>query len=329
MNDSIRSDRVRQFVVTASAVFMIVGTLFGIGVFGTRVEETAGGSLSATATLLAPAVRAFSIWSVIYAGLIAYVVWQWLPANTASPRARAIGWLASASMVLNAAWLLVTQVSWLWASVAIIVALAVTLGLLMQRLSEIPAGVGEAAVSEASSGSAIVGGSGSAIVGGLGEASSGSAIARGAGSASSGSAIARGSGSAIVGGPSWVERVVVDGTFGLYLGWVSVATAANITATLVASGVNPGGTVSEIVAVAVLAVAAGLGVLLAREFGGRIGVAAAMAWGLSWIAVGRFAGEPNSALTGIAAALAALVVVAAALVWARRPVQLAQARSAS
>ena len=279
MNDSIRSDRVRQLVVTASAVFLIVGTLFGIGVFGTRVEETAGGSLSATATLLAPAVRAFSIWSVIYAGLIAYVVWQWLPANTASPRARAIGWLASASMVLNAAWLLVTQVSWLWASVAIIVALAVTLGVLMQRLSGTRAGEGS------SSGAGAVG---------------------------------------------WVERVVVDGTFGLYLGWVSVATAANITATLVASGVNPGGTVSEIIAVAVLAVAAGIGVLLAREFGGRIGVAAAMAWGLSWIAVGRFAGEPNSALTGIAAALAALVVIAAALIWARRgPVPLAQARSAS
>ena len=30
------SDRVRQVVVTAAAVFMVVGTLFGIGVIGTR-----------------------------------------------------------------------------------------------------------------------------------------------------------------------------------------------------------------------------------------------------------------------------------------------------
>ena len=30
------------------------------------------------------------------------------------------------------------------------------------------------------------------------------------------------------------ERVVVDGTFGLYLGWVAVATCANVTAALVA-----------------------------------------------------------------------------------------------
>lgn len=258
------NDRLRQVVVSASAVFMIVGTLFGIGVFGTRVEETAGGSLSATATLLAPAVRAFSIWSVIYLGLIAYVVWQWLPSAKSSPRARAIGWLASLSMVLNAAWLLVTQVGWLWPSVAIIVALVVTLGLLMQRLTAIPAGGGE----------------GSSGV--------------------------------------WVERIVVDGTFGLYLGWVSIATAANITATLVANGVNPGGLVAELIAVAVLAVAAGIGVLLARTFGGRMAVAAAMAWGLSWIAVGRLSGEPDSTLTGIAAALAALVVVAATIVWTRR-----------
>jgi hypothetical protein len=244
-------DRVRQLVVTASAVFMIIGTLFGIGVFGTRVEEASGGSLSATATLLAPAVRAFSIWSVIYAGLIAYVVWQWLPTKAASARARAIGWLASLSMVLNATWLLVTQVGWLWVSVAVIGALVVTLGLLMQRLTATRA-------------------------------------------------------------PGWGERIVVDGTFGLYLGWSSVATAANITATLVASGVDPGGLAAELIAVAVVAVAAAIVVVLAKVLGGRIGVAAAMAWGLFWIAVGRLTGQPGSTLTGVAAALAAVVVVAAA-----------------
>lgn len=256
------SDRIRQVVVTASAVFMVVGTLFGIGVIGTRVEESAGGSLSATATLLAPAVRAFSIWSVIYAGLIAYVVWQWLPSQTASPRARRIGWLAAASMVLNGVWLLVTQVGQLWLSVVVIVALAVVLGLLMQRLGR----------------------------------------PRNAGT---------------------VEKLVVDGTFGLYLGWVSVATAANITATLVASGVNPPLEIAELWAVGVLAVAAGIGVLLARVLDARLGVALAMGWGLVWIAVGRLAGEPASPLAGAAAAVAAAVVLTVTgLIWLRRVGQL-------
>lgn len=256
------SDRIRQVVVTASAVFMVVGTLFGIGVIGTRVEESAGGSLSATATLLAPAVRAFSIWSVIYAGLIAYVVWQWLPSQTASPRARRIGWLAAASMVLNGVWLLVTQVGQLWLSVVVIVALAVVLGLLMQRLGR----------------------------------------PRNAGT---------------------VEKLVVDGTFGLYLGWVSVATAANITATLVASGVNPPLEIAELWAVGVLAVAAGIGVLLARVLDARLGVALAMGWGLAWIAVGRLSGEPASPLAGAAAAVAAAVVLTVTgLIWLRRVGQL-------
>lgn len=256
------SDRIRQVAVTASAVFMVVGTLFGIGVIGTRVEESAGGSLSATATLLAPAVRAFSIWSVIYAGLIAYVVWQWLPSQTASPRARRIGWLAAASMVLNGVWLLVTQVGQLWLSVVVIVALAVVLGLLMQRLGR----------------------------------------PRNAGT---------------------VEKLVVDGTFGLYLGWVSVATAANITATLVASGVNPPLEIAELWAVGVLAVAAGIGVLLARVLDARLGVALAMGWGLAWIAVGRLAGEPASPLAGAAAAVAAAVVLTVTgLIWLRRVGQL-------
>ncbi|MBB1511321.1 tryptophan-rich sensory protein [Tessaracoccus sp. MC1627] len=269
----LRNDRIRQVVITASAVFMIIGTLFGIGVIGTRVEESAGGSLSATATLVAPAVSAFSIWSVIYAGLIAYVVWQWLPANTTTARARSIGWLAAASMVLNASWLLVTQVGWLWASVAVIVALALVLGELVRRLTALPADADRPAT-------------------------------------------------------TWAERFIVDGTFGLYLGWVSVATVANITATLVDSGVNPAAPVSEYLAVAVLAVAAALGVILAKAFGGRFGVAAAMAWGLGWIAVGRLTDAPASTLTGVAAAVAAAVIVAAAVAVRLRTSSSVESRAA-
>jgi len=244
------SDRVRQSLVTAGAVFMIFGTLYGFGLLGTSVEQSAGGRLSAEATLLAPAVRAFSIWSVIYIGLIGYVVWQWLPGNTASPRARRIGWLSALSMALNGLWLLVVQVGALWLSVVVIVALVVTLGELMRRLGR-------------------------------------------------------------PGDATAAERLLVDGTFGLYLGWTAVATLANVTATLVAAGVDPGTEVSEYLAVAVLAVGAALGAILAKVLGGRIGVAAAMSWGLFWIAVGRLVGQPASNLVGATAGVAAAVVVVA------------------
>ena len=61
------ADRVRQVAVLVSEIACIFGTLVGVGVIGTRVEESSGGNLSANATLIAPAVPAFSIWSVVYA----------------------------------------------------------------------------------------------------------------------------------------------------------------------------------------------------------------------------------------------------------------------
>ncbi len=244
------ADRLRQVGVTLAEVFCVVGTLVGVGVIGTRVEESSGGALAADATLVAPAGPAFSIWTPIYLGLLGYTVWQWLPQQAVEPRHRAIGWLVAVSMVLNAGWLLVTQQGWLWASVLVIVTLALTLGLLVRRLQEHPS---------------------------YGHA----------------------------------ESVLVDGTFGLYLGWVSVATVANITTTLIESGVDPEGLVAEVLAVVVLAVAAGLGVLFAVRLGGRWAVAVAMAWGLGWIAVGRLADEPASTLVGVAALVAAVVVLAA------------------
>jgi TspO/MBR family protein len=257
------ADRARQTGVTVAEVLCVLGTLVGLGVIGgTGVAESSGGALAADATLIAPAGPAFSIWSVIYAGLATYTVWQWLPGQATDERHRRTGWLAAASMLLNAAWLLVTRQGWIWVSVLVIAALVVVLGVLVRRLTERPSF-------------------------GL------------------------------------VETVVVDGTFGAYLGWVCVATCANITAALVSSGVEPGPPVSELWAVVVLAIAAGVGVLLARRLGGRYAVALAIAWGLAWIAVGRASDEPRSSVTAWAAAIAAVVVVVAAVRErgrARRPV---------
>ncbi len=250
-----REDEVRRVVVVLAEVFCVVGTLVGVGVLGTRVEESSGGALAATATLVAPAGPAFGIWSVIYLGLLAYAVWQLPAVNATRERVRSTGWLAAASMVLNAAWLLVTQQGWIWVSVVVILALAVTLGLLVRRLGAQRA-------------------------------------------------------------QSLPERLVLDVTFGLYLGWVAVASCANVTAALVDSGVDLGSVGSQVAAVVVVAVAAGLGVVFARTLGARWSVAAAMAWGLGWIAVGRLTGEPSSVATGLAAAVAAVVVLAA--VWTTR-----------
>ena len=93
----------RRLLDTAALLLMGLGTLWGFGLLGNPVEQTAGGAFSADATLLAPATPAFSIWSVIYLLLVAYVVWLWTPAGGASERARSLGWLPAASILLNGA----------------------------------------------------------------------------------------------------------------------------------------------------------------------------------------------------------------------------------
>lgn len=239
--------------VTLAQVLCVLGTLVGVGALGgTPVQDAAGGALAADATLVAPAGPAFAIWTPVYLGLAGYTVWQWLPEQATDRRHRAVGWLAAASMVLNALWLLVIQAGWIWVSVPVIAALAGTLGLLVVRLGANPS----------------------------------------------------------YGVP---ESVLTDGTFGLYLGWVSVATVANVTAALVSSGVDLGAVGNSLAAIAVLAVAAALGWFYAARLGGRWAVATAMGWGLAWIGWGRLAGEPSAALVGLAALAAAAVVLVGAV----------------
>ena len=97
------------------------------------MNKVAGGALSTTATLVAPAGPAFSIWAVIYLGLLAFAFWQLAPSRRSDPRQRAVGWLVRGlKLVLNAVWILVVQAEWIVASVAVILVL---LGVLVRRHS--------------------------------------------------------------------------------------------------------------------------------------------------------------------------------------------------
>jgi hypothetical protein len=111
-----------------------------------------------------------------------------------------------------------------------------------------------------------------------------------------------------------VETVLVDGTMGLYLGWVCVATAANITAVLVDAGFNGFGLAADLWAVVVIAVAGLVGVLLAVVGQGRLAPTLALCWGLSWVAVARLTGDLLSTPTAIAAIVATVVVLAVTVV---------------
>lgn len=124
----LHADRLRVAGVAVSAITAVAVSFLGSGaVVGTPISEVAGGALSADATAVAPGGPAFSIWSVIYLGLLALAVWQALPAHHADPRQRTLGRWIAASMLLNAAWILVVQLELLAVSVAVIAALLAVL----------------------------------------------------------------------------------------------------------------------------------------------------------------------------------------------------------
>lgn len=113
-----------------------------------------------------------------------------------------------------------------------------------------------------------------------------------------------------------LDAVVTDGTVGLYLGWVCVATVANITAALVAAGFDGWGIPPEAWSVAVVSLAGIVGIALAIWDHGRIAPTLSLGWGLAWVAVARLSDAPESMATGIAAIIA-VVALTIATVWAR------------
>lgn len=254
------ADRVRQSLVIAGTAVALVGAVVGSGFAGgTPIPEVAGGALSADATLLAPAGPAFAIWSVIYAGLVAYAIWQALPSQAARERQRRAGFWVLASLLLNAAWILSVQAGQLGLSVIAIAGLLVVLIVTFVVLHRHPA-------------------------------------------------------------ESTADAVLLDGVMGLYLGWVMIATVANVTSWLQVVGFEGFGASPHAWAIGMLAVFAALGCALAVWDRGRFAPAVASAWGLAWIGVSRLTGSLPSAPVALTAfAAAALLLLVALAVRVARP----------
>ncbi|HEY4535521.1 MAG TPA: TspO/MBR family protein [Enteractinococcus sp.] len=245
-------------LTAASVVTAIVLSFLGSGALGgTPISEAANGALSADATPFAPAGPAFSIWSVIYAGLLGYAIYQLLPAQRqrssrhAARHASLRPW-AAASALLNATWIGVVQVGIVWASVIVIGILLVVLVRILMILRKTRT-------------------------------------------------------------HTKTDALLTDGTFGLYLGWVAVATTANIAAWVSTFGVDKF-TGWEWAAVAIIAVVMLIGLGLAVYSRGRIAPALAISWGVTWLAIARMEGQYESPIIVWAAFIAAAVVLAATVI---------------
>ena len=240
-----------RLLVTTAAVVWIAGTLLGSGwLGGGGVESQGDGLFSDNATLIAPMGPAFSIWSMIYIGLLGYVIWQWLPGSATSEWARMSRLPAAVAIALNGVWLLIVFAGWVGVSVLVILGIAAALGVLLRRTADLRS-------------------------------------------------------------ESWAVQVWVAATFGLYLGWVCVATCANIALWLTGLGVPAASGVSVALTIAVLVVVIVLVAFLlsrTRQPVLQAAIAAAAVWGTAWISAGRFTGELSSGPVGYAAAVTAVVI---------------------
>lgn len=103
---------------------------------------------------------------------------------------------------------------------------------------------------------------------------------------------------------SWLDAFLIDGVTGLHLGWVSVATVANVAALLTDLAPNWWAAAAPTWAIAGLVVVLLAGLVTAGMTRWRVTPALAMAWGCLWIGIERLVGEPY----GVAAGVTALVV---------------------
>lgn len=266
-----RADLTRQIIVISAVVFMIIAAMVGTGLLGgTAVQDLQDGALDSDGSFLAPARSAFSIWSVIYLGMIGYAVWQALPSQRTNPRQRVLGGWIALTAVLNGFWLVAAQFTTLPVTVLMIVVLLVTLGYTFHLVVRSTAAT------------------------------------------------------------VW-EVIFIDGTVGLHLGWVALATVANTSAWLTQLAPASWADNADATGAAVIGLVAVVGVAIAVLSRGRLAPAAAMAWGLFWIGVGRSSGEPQSETIAVAAWIAAIAIAAAAIIGTvlrlRRAARVSSSRS--
>jgi translocator protein len=167
-------------------------------------------------TVVTPAGYVFSIWLLIYVGLVGYAVWQALPARRDHARARAAALPVVVANLANASWILAWHHLWIGTSLLLMVVL---LGALMVTYLALRPGSG-AAERQPDGGPERE--------------------------------------------PDRGERLWARGTFSLYLGWITVATVANVSVFLVDRGWDGGFLPATVWGALTLVVATGLGLRLLR-----------------------------------------------------------------
>jgi benzodiazapine receptor len=243
----MNKDTVRQILVLIAVIAVIAVNFLAVSL---PLNDLDTGEISDRFEVyFVPAGYVFSIWSLIYLGLIAFGIFQVLPAQKENPRLRSIGYLFVLSSLANITWLFLWHYEvFLFTPVAMLT-LLISLIAIYLRLD-----VGRAEVSTA-------------------------------------------------------EKWSVHIPFSIYLGWISVATIANITQWLYYLGWNGWGIPPEVWAVIMLAAGVVISTLMSLTRG-DVAYSLVLVWAYIGIAV-KQAGTPlvaYSALIGVGLILVMLVI---------------------
>ena len=85
--------------------------------------------------IFVPAGYVFSIWGVIYLGLLAYSIYHSLPSQRTNPLLRKTGWLVALSSIFNGAWIFFWHYGQYTLTIFIMLGLLVTLATIYLRLN--------------------------------------------------------------------------------------------------------------------------------------------------------------------------------------------------
>src|SRR5512147_2481068 len=96
-------DRIRQYANLLSVLLALTINILAVTL--PLNGQNTGEISDRFKVFFVPAGYVFSIWGLIYIGIIAYTVYQALPAQKSNPRMHATGWLFALSNVANVAWL--------------------------------------------------------------------------------------------------------------------------------------------------------------------------------------------------------------------------------
>jgi len=251
----MKKDIVRQAVNLLSTIATI--TINGLANALPLNGQTTGEISDRFRVYFVPAGYVFSIWGLIYLALMAFAIYQALPAQRENPHLRRIGYLFALSCVANSAWIFLWHYEFFELTLVVMFGLLLSLIAMYLRLD-----IGRAQVSTA-------------------------------------------------------EKWLVHVPFSIYLGWITVATIANVTAVLYYLNWDGWGIRPEVWAVIMLI--AGTGIASAVSISrGDVAYILVIVWAFAGIAV-KHAKTPIVAIT---AGLMALIVALTLLVGVPRNKQL-------